>query len=494
MKLKKIIVETATTKIDQDVCSELDCYSFARSKFGDKNVFLLESLSGPARDRKASIIGVDVIFGIDIYSDNAKLHGDVAIVNYIITFLEQDGFVVNPKDFSIKYLNNDKDRVWNLLRSIKNAFQLPKNDEYTLSYFGYFAYETIRFIENIPEIINENYDYPIIALNVYQTFIIYHVDGRVETVVNNCSLWNKKTSTDYQFLLSPQNNSSANITSNYPTKKEVLNKITKNQYCENVKTALKHINIGDIYQIQLGHEIHVKTEVDPLTVYKTLRDRNPSPYMFIANVGGVDLIGASPELFVSLQNDIIEMRPIAGTAGKKSGKSNQEIIDSMTNSVKERAEHVMLVDLCRNDISRICKTNSLEVDELMVVEEYSHLFHMVSNVKAVISQEYDVFDIIKATFPAGTMTGTPKVKAMELIEKFETSKRGIYAGAIGLIGFNNTMNTALCIRSTFRQNGVYHLRASAGAVSDSIPENEWMETLYKISSVYYAVTKEELIK
>jgi len=216
--------------------------------------------------------------------------------------------------------------------------------------------------------------------------------------------------------------------------------------------------------------------------------------MYLTRLGNIDLIGASPELFLSIDAGVIEMRPIAGTVGKRAGVDPEELIQSMMNSGKERAEHVMLVDLCRNDIGRVCRPGSLGVDELMVVEEYSHLYHMVSNVRGDLREDFDAFDVIKASFPAGTMTGAPKIRAMELIEGFEVNRRGIYAGAVGLVGFDDSVNTALCIRSAVHRDGVYSLRASAGVVADSVPEKEWLETLFKMSSVYRAVTGKEMMQ
>ena len=472
----------------QQSCNQLNAYKAAKSKLNQNNIFLLESLSGPQRDCKMSILGLDAIFNIKVYFEKIELSGNQKVIKYLISNLAEQGFKITGNNI----LYDSSSQMWQILNLIKGLFAVDKKQSFSLSYFGYFTYDTVRFIENIPNIITKGYDYPVIAFTVHQTLLIYHNDGKLQIVINNSDLWEKKTIDDYESVLSPENNN-FDLQGSYPADYEVFNLIDKQKYLRNVDIALEHIRMGDIYQIQIGHQISIKSKVEPFTVYQTLRNSNPSPYMFLADIEGLDLIGASPELYVGLNEKEVVMRPIAGTIGKKAGISKEELTRQMLASEKERAEHIMLVDLCRNDLSRICQTGSLEVDELMTAEEYSHLFHIVSNVKVLIDKNYDAFDIIKATFPAGTMTGAPKVRAMEIIESLESSRRGIYAGAVGLIGFNNSINTALSIRCAYHQNGIYNIRASAGVVSDSEAEKEWMETLYKMSSIYFAITKKELI-
>jgi anthranilate synthase component 1 len=215
--------------------------------------------------------------------------------------------------------------------------------------------------------------------------------------------------------------------------------------------------------------------------------------MYFAPFGDVTLIGASPETFIRVEGGTIAMRPIAGTVRRGATADEDAIlISALREDEKERAEHIMLVDLCRNDIGRVCVPGTLRVDELMVVEGYSHVSHLVSHVAADVRRGVDVYDAIAATFPAGTMTGAPKVRAMEIIAELEITRRGIYAGAVGVIDFGGYANLALCIRSATHSRGHYRLRASAGVVADSKAENEWRETLKKMGAVYWAVTGEEL--
>ncbi|MCF7543623.1 anthranilate synthase component I family protein [Pseudomonas petrae] len=470
-------------------CSDvLGIYTSALKQFGRESVFILESLSGPSRDRRATIIGLEPLFEVRIEKDHAELRGCAALCEYLSSALKKKGVHI---DDDLKIRLPDSESAWNILRIIQATFLPARNASASLAFFGYFSYDCVRLIERLPSVAEQTYSYPLIALSVYQTLVYFHDNGIVETLINNHSLWDARALTDYPFLNTGSACTAADLPQ-YPETFEEIHTVTPEQFCNRVEVAMEHIRAGDVYQIQLGHEIQIRSPVSPVDVYKTLRLRNPSPYMYLANVGGIDLIGASPELFVRIKDDLIEMRPIAGTVGKKPGADPNELVLELTRSEKERAEHLMLIDLCRNDIGRVCQPGSLEVDEFMLVEEYSHLYHMVSNVRGLLRSGLDAYDVIKASFPAGTMSGAPKVKAMELIDRIESNRRGIYAGALGLVGFDGSVNTALCIRSTVFDNGTYHLRASAGVVADSVAEAEWKETLYKMGSVYRAVTGKEI--
>lgn len=466
----------------------LGIYANALEQLGRESVFILESLSGPSRDRRATIIGLEPLFEVCINEGQAQLRGGVALCEHLSASLRQAGVQVDQA-YTIHL--PDSEAAWNLLRAIQATFQPAPNTPSSLAFFGYFSYDCVRLIERLPDLAKQTYDYPLIALSVYQTLIYFHSDGIVETLINNHDLWTPRTLEDYPFL-STTPACEAQDPPSYPEAFEEERTVSPEQFVERVEVAMEHIRAGDVYQIQLGHEVRIRSQVSPFAVYQNLRLRNPSPYMYLAHVGDIDLIGASPELFVRIKDDLIEMRPIAGTVGKKPGVDPAQLVLELTHSEKERAEHLMLIDLCRNDIGRVCQAGSLEVDEFMLVEEYSHLYHMVSNVRGRLRLGLDAYDVIKASFPAGTMSGAPKVRAMELIEGMESNRRGIYAGALGLVGFDGSVNTALCIRTTVFDKGTYHLRASAGVVADSVPELEWKETLYKMGSVYRAVTGQEI--
>lgn len=473
-------------------CDPLAVYESAAKVVGAEKTFILESLSGPSRDRKATIIGIEPLLAVKIYERRATLEGDEPLINYLRNALSENGIVV---DAAGCIAIDSSDSTWDLLRALQAPFNVPRQTHPSLAFFGYLSYDCVRFVEDIPDLTERTNDYPIIALTVFQTLMYFHANATVDVMVNNSALWASRSTDDYVALLADAAGIPADDTPiSYPSVTVARDTVQKEQFLGWVDKALEHIRQGDIYQIQLGHEVQVDTPVKPFDVYRALRKNNPSPYMYLANLGGVDLIGASPELFVRIKDELIEMRPIAGTVGKTPGIPSSELILSMTRSEKERAEHLMLVDLCRNDIGRVCQPGSLEVDELMLVEEYSHLYHMVSNVRGLLRKGFDAFDVIKASFPAGTMTGAPKIRAMQIIESMEKNRRGIYAGAVGLIGFDGSINTALCIRSAVHKDGTYYLRASAGVVADSVADNEWTETFHKMGSVYRAVTGKEMLQ
>lgn len=489
VKAAQVSVQIHTERLK---CNPLAVYEAAARILGPDKAFILESLSGPSRDRKATIIGMEPLLAVKVYEGYATLEAGDPLTVHLRSALSTHGIVLDDNG-RIDISSNDT--VWDLLRALQAPFDVPRQPNPSLAFFGYLSYDSIRFVEDIPDLTERTNDYPIIALTVFQTLVYFHAGGTVDVMVNNCPLWNARSTDDYVALLADAGGmKSFEAPILYPQITVARDTVDKEQFLGWVDKALEHIRQGDIYQIQLGHEVQVDTPVKPFDVYRALRKNNPSPYMYLANLGGVDLIGASPELFVRIKDNLIEMRPIAGTVGKTLGVPSSELILSMTRSEKERAEHLMLVDLCRNDIGRVCQPGSLEVDELMLVEEYSHLYHMVSNVRGLLRKGFDAFDVIKASFPAGTMTGAPKIRAMQIIESMEINRRGIYAGAVGLIGFDGSVNTALCIRSAVHKEGTYYLRASAGVVADSIPDKEWTETFYKMGSVYRAVTGKEMLQ
>ncbi|HET6858195.1 MAG TPA: anthranilate synthase component I family protein, partial [Streptomyces sp.] len=266
--------------------------------------------------------------------------------------------------------------------------------------------------------------------------------------------------------------------------------------------CLEHIRVGDIYQIQIGHRIEVETALTPVDVYRRLRRRNPSPHMYLLPRAGLTpggdhggaLIGASPELFFRVVGDEIVMRPIAGTARRSPDESeNEQRVKELRESTKEQAEHIMLVDLCRNDIGRVSRPSTQPVDRLMAVESFSHVFHLVSTVTGTLEEDVDTWQAVRATFPAGTMTGAPKMRAMEIIDGLEREARGNYAGAVGLVDVRGWSELALCIRTVEYDGSRYTTQSSAGLVAQSQPESEWLETLVKMGAAYWALTGEELL-
>jgi anthranilate synthase component I len=264
--------------------------------------------------------------------------------------------------------------------------------------------------------------------------------------------------------------------------------MTEYQYEAIVEKAREYIAAGDVIQVVLSQRFQSKCQSNPVDLYRALRFVNPSPYLFFLKLQDITLIGSSPEVMVRLEEQTMELRPIAGT--RKRGKTEQEdrqLSDELLSDEKERAEHVMLVDLGRNDLGRVAHTGSVQVNQYMVVEKYSHVMHLVSNVRAQLVRGKDAFDVLAATFPAGTLTGAPKIRAMEIIDELEPVLRGTYGGAVGYFSFSGNMDFCITIRTMLLKNGQIYIQAGAGIVHDSQPALEYQESLNKAGAMFQAV-------
>ena len=263
--------------------------------------------------------------------------------------------------------------------------------------------------------------------------------------------------------------------------------IGEQAFFDAVARCKRYITDGDIMQVQVSQRLSQPFEQPPINLYRALRSINPSPYMFFFDFGDCQLVGASPEILVRREGDKVTLRPIAGT--RKRGATPERDLEmerELTSDPKERAEHLMLIDLGRNDVGRIAKTGTVKVTETMAVERYSHVMHMVSNVEGIVDASLTPMELLRATFPAGTVTGTPKVRAMEIIDELEPDRRGVYAGAAGYLGFNGDVDLAIAIRTGVLKDGQLHVQAAAGVVADSIADNEWRETQNKARALLAA--------
>ncbi len=264
--------------------------------------------------------------------------------------------------------------------------------------------------------------------------------------------------------------------------------ITKAEFEAMVLRAKDYIMAGDVFQVNLSLRLAKKLSVQPWEVYKVLRRINPSPYGCFINFGDIQVVGSSPELLVRNKAGLAETRPIAGT--RRRGKDQQEdkkLAHELIANAKERAEHIMLVDLERNDLGRVCEYGTVQVNELMVIEAYSHVMHIVSNVQGKLAKEMSNFDLLKACFPGGTITGAPKVRCMEIIEELEPTRRGIYTGSVGYFGFGGEMEMNICIRTLLIKDKQAYVQAGAGIVADSVPEREYYESLKKAEALLRAM-------
>ncbi|HKA14143.1 MAG TPA: anthranilate synthase component I family protein, partial [Myxococcota bacterium] len=269
---------------------------------------------------------------------------------------------------------------------------------------------------------------------------------------------------------------------------DVRRSVTREAFHESVKRAKEYIEAGDTFQVVLSQQFRIPLQVDPFTIYRHLRVINPSPYLFFLRCEGPVLIGSSPEILVRLEDDRIDVRPIAGTRPR--GRTPEEDValeQDLLADPKERAEHVMLVDLGRNDVGRVAEFGSVRVNEYATVERYSHVMHIVSNVQARLRAGLDWLDLLRATFPAGTLSGAPKVRAMEIIDELETLRRGFFGGCVGYIDYSGNMDTAIAIRTLLVKDDEIFLRAGAGIVADSDPESEYQETVNKARALIEAI-------
>ena len=356
---------------------------------------------------------------------------------------------------------------------------------------GYIAYDYVKNIEKIPNLNRKGLSLPELYFIFPKIIVVFdHLRQKLKiirlinpsektgyiTACNEIDEITKKLSEP--FLIKTVRSKSGSIKSN----------IKKENFLKMVEKAKKYIKDGDIIQTVLSQRLETTFSGEPFEIYRALRILNPSPYMYYFNLPDVKIIGASPEILVRLENNIANLRPIAGT--KPRGKDEAEdtkLQQELLNDEKEKAEHLMLVDLGRNDLGRVCRFNSVKLTKFMTVEKYSHVMHIVSDVVGKLKPESDAFDLLKATFPAGTVTGAPKIRAMEIIEELEPTKRGLYAGAVGYFDFNGNMDFAINIRTIIMKGRKAYIQAGAGIVADSIPEKEYEETLNKAKGTLKAI-------
>ncbi len=262
----------------------------------------------------------------------------------------------------------------------------------------------------------------------------------------------------------------------------------RERYMQAVERCRQYIYEGDIFQVVLSQRLSIPYEAEPLDLYRALRTLNPSPYMYFFNLDDFYISGSSPEILVRLEDGDVTVRPIAGTRRRGADEEGDaKLAEELLSDPKELAEHLMLIDLGRNDVGRVAEIGSVKVDDQMTIEKYSHVMHIVSNVSGKLNSKYDAIDVLKAAFPAGTLSGAPKVRALEIIEELEPDKRGIYSGAIGYLGWHGNMDTAIAIRTALIKDEVLYIQVGAGVVADSIPEMEWEETMNKGRAIFKAV-------
>ena len=441
------------------------------SKISDqKNNFLLESVEGGERWAQYSIIGFGCL-------DTIKVSGNTieTLINGVSNKCKAENPLLAIQEITSQHLS-------------PNLEHLPR---FHGGYVGFFAYESSQYAEAkiamLPEKGSKFAEHmPDIMLVKAEKLIVFdNLNNSTQIIFNACL-----QSMTYEFACSQldeiENLISKPISLEVDSFKEITNtfefhsNFTKAEYLAAVSTIKNYIAEGDVMQVVLAQDFSANFDLDPFDLYKAIRELNPSPYMYYLNLDECQIVGASPEILVRLENQEVTLRPMAGTRkrGKNlvEDKSNQS---ELLNDPKEIAEHLMLIDLGRNDVGRVSEIGSVKVTAKMIVEKYSHVMHIVSNVVGRLISGLNYFDVLKAALPAGTLSGAPKIRAMEIIHELEPSSRGIYGGAIGYIGWNGNMDTAIAIRTAVIKDKTIHVGAGAGVVADSVPENEWLECRQK---------------
>jgi len=435
--------------------------------------YLLESVQGGERFGRYSIIGLPAKIRIVAHGKNIQvLDGDTVVESVENT---------NPLDF---------------VKSFQARFKTPPYEglpRFTGGLAGYFGYETVRYIEKrlANNVKPDAIETPDVLLMVSeQLAVVDNLSGKLYFIVYADAAAPgayEQAKQRLNELVQKLRNTVTIPKSVAMDKTTASSEFGEDNFKAAVKRAQQYILDGDIMQVVLSQRMSQEFSAPPLSLYRALRSLNPSPYMFYYDMGDHHVVGASPEILVRLENGTVTARPIAGTRPR--GKTREQDIalaEELLADPKERAEHVQLMDLGRNDVGRVAVTGSVKVTDNMMIERYSHVMHIVSNVEGKLKPGMDAIDVIKATFPAGTVSGAPKVRAMEIIDELEPSKRGIYAGAVGYLGFNGDMDVAIAIRTGVIKNNMLYVQAGAGIVADSVPESEWMETQNKARAVLRA--------
>jgi anthranilate synthase component 1 len=440
--------------------------------------YLFESVQGGEKWGRYSIIGLPARTVLSVYGN------DVAV--------EKDGVIVEREAVAdpLEYVCRFKARY-----SVPEVSGLPR---FTGGLVGYFGYETIRYIEprlgqmqkpdavGAPDILLTVSDEVVVFDNLQgRLYLVIHVNPAVPDAY---AVANRRLDELVARLDAPVRHQPLSSTGKAVTEQDFVSDFTQAGFEAAVRKSLEYIRAGDIMQVVLSQRLSIPFTATPLDLYRALRTLNPSPYMYFMDLKDFHIVGSSPEILVRLEDGQVTVRPIAGTRPRGKGeKEDMALEKDLLADPKERAEHIMLVDLGRNDVGRVAKTGSVKVTDKMVIERYSHVMHIVSNVIGELKDGMDAVDVLRATFPAGTVSGAPKVRAMEIIGELEPVKRGVYSGAVGYIGWSGNMDTAIAIRTAVIKDGSLYIQAGAGIVADSVPVNEWNETLNKARAVFRAV-------
>ena len=469
-KKNQVLYKIKKVKNDHEIIKLIDDFLV------EKNSFIFESVE------KGKIKGRYTIFGRNpdkIWEFN---NND----SYLIQNKKKIKIKGNPEKLIEKIIENFKFKTPSILPPISSLIS------------GYFSYDSIRYIEKIPNTCKDDLKLPDVRLLRPRTLIIYdNLKKKIFYIINvfndeKITNFSKKY-TQIQNELNSLYNNNFNIKKKNNIKKSSLrinikSNTSKSSFLNMVKKAKNFIKIGDIFQVVLSQRFEAKLSKDPIDIYKKLRVTNPSPFMFFFNFPDFQIIGASPEILVRLRDNKITVRPIAGTRPRGKNYIQDKFYEKdLLNDKKELSEHLMLLDLGRNDAGKVSKINTVKVTESFTIERYSHVMHIVSNVTGVYNNKYSKFKSLLAGFPAGTVSGAPKIRAMEIIDQLEKTKRKVYAGGIGYFSANGEFDTCIALRTAMVKNKKFYVQAGAGIVADSVPLKEYEETVNKAKALINAL-------
>ena len=469
-KKNQVIYTSRKVKDDNEVLNLIDNF------LEEKNSFVFESVE------KGKIKGRYTIFGKN--------------PDKIWEFNNKNSYLIQ-KNKKIKLKEKPENLIEKIIENFK--FETPKNLPKICSLIsGFFSYDSIRYIEKIPNNCKDDLKLPDVRLLRPKTLVVHDNLKKEIFFINN--IFNDEKITNYQKkydeiksdLFRMEIQSSIKIINkkrNHKSKNLVIkSNTTKNRFLSMVHKAKEYIKLGDIFQVVLSQRFEAKLTKKPIDIYKKLRVTNPSPFMFFFNFNDFQIIGASPEILVRLRDNKVTVRPIAGTRPRgKTEKEDKLYEKDLLKDKKELSEHLMLLDLGRNDAGKVSEINSVKVTESFIIERYSHVMHIVSNVVGKYNKKFSKFKSLLAGFPAGTVSGAPKIRAMEIIDELETTKRKVYAGGIGYFSANGEFDTCIALRTAVAKKGKFYVQAGAGIVADSKPLKEYEETVNKAKALINAL-------
>lgn len=424
------------------------------------------------------------------------------------SFIESDTeFLVSNKEYALPYGGELPASPLDAIRLVQSSWktvELPELPPLTSGLVGIFSWDVIRDIENLPSVPEQDYERPKIHLEMVQDIIVLdHLTSSILVVSNVYCDVNTNLEQAYleatdriQNLLSKLQEPTPQILSS-STDSELASRTSRTShdgFISAVDAAKEHVRAGDVFQVVLSQRMDIEVKARPIDVYRVLRALNPSPYMYLLNYsdseGDYAVVGSSPEALVKVSGTKVVMHPIAGSRPRGVDQGADEAhADSLLADHKERAEHLMLVDLARNDLLKVCEPASVTVTQFMKIERFSHIMHLVSTVEGLLASGQTPIDVFKATFPAGTLSGAPKPRALEIIDALESSNRGIFGGVVGYLDFEGNADLAIAIRTAFIRDGIARVQAGAGIVLDSVPESEYQETISKMSAVIASIDR-----